>query len=79
MSRVGNKKIDVPKGVSVKLGESTLEVQGPKGKLQTPVPPGIKFALSGTRAHLHARGTTSASSARSTGWRGPSPRTRSRA
>jgi large subunit ribosomal protein L6 len=48
MSRVGNKKIDVPKGVSIKLGESMLEVQGPKGKLQTPVPPGIKFALSGT-------------------------------
>src|SRR5215470_13647465 len=47
MSRVGNKKIDVPKGVSVKLGESMLEVQGPKGKLQTPVPPGIKFALNG--------------------------------
>jgi large subunit ribosomal protein L6 len=48
MSRVGNKMIVVPKGVSIKVGESALEVQGPKGKLQTPVPPGIKFILSGT-------------------------------
>jgi large subunit ribosomal protein L6 len=48
MSRVGRKAIVLPKGVNVKVGESALEVQGPKGKLQTPVPPGIKFALSGT-------------------------------
>jgi large subunit ribosomal protein L6 len=34
--------------VSIKLGETSLEVQGPKGKLQTPVPPGIKFTLAGT-------------------------------
>src|SRR6185436_632047 len=26
-------------------------VQGPKGKLQTPVPPGISFALSGSELH----------------------------
>jgi large subunit ribosomal protein L6 len=47
MSRVGRKVIVVPAGVKVQLGERTLEVQGPKGKLTTPVPPGIKFALSG--------------------------------
>jgi large subunit ribosomal protein L6 len=47
MSRVGRKVIVVPAGVKVQLGERSLEVQGPKGKLSTPVPPGIKFALEG--------------------------------
>ena len=49
MSRVGRKIIVVPSGVKVQVGERELEVQGPKGKLQTPVPPGIKFALDGSK------------------------------
>ena len=49
MSRVGRKIITVPSGVKVQVRESELEVQGPKGKLQTPVPPGIKFALDGAK------------------------------
>ena len=48
MSRVGRKLIAVPSGVKVAVGETELEVQGPKGKLTTPVPPGISFSLSGT-------------------------------
>jgi large subunit ribosomal protein L6 len=47
MSRVGRKAIAVPAGVKVSVSERALEVQGPKGKLTTPVPPGIKFALQG--------------------------------
>ena len=47
MSRVGRKVIVVPAGVTVSVSEAAIEVQGPKGKLTTPVPPGIKFALSG--------------------------------
>jgi len=47
MSRVGRKVIAVPTGVKVSVSEDSLEVQGPKGKLPTPVPPGIQFALSG--------------------------------
>jgi len=47
MSRVGRKAIAVPAGVKVSVSEASLEVQGPKGKLTTPVPPGIKFALQG--------------------------------
>ncbi len=48
MSRVGRKVIVVPSGVKVSVGDARLEVQGPKGKLTTPVPPGISFSLSGT-------------------------------
>jgi len=47
MSRVGRKVIAIPAGVKVQVGERALEVQGPKGKLATPVPPGISFALQG--------------------------------
>jgi large subunit ribosomal protein L6 len=47
MSRVGRKVIEVPKEVKVQVSERELTIQGPRGKLQTPVPPGIKFALAG--------------------------------
>jgi len=47
MSRIGRKPIDVPPGVKVQVGERSIEVQGPKGRLSTPVPPGISFSLAG--------------------------------
>ena len=43
MSRIGKKPIAVPKGVTVKLEGNTVAVQGPKGKLETPLPTGIKM------------------------------------
>ncbi len=47
MSRVGRKVIPVPKEVKVAISERALQIQGPKGKLETPVPPGISFTLQG--------------------------------
>ena len=47
MSRVGRKVIVVPAGVKVQVSARALAVQGPKGTLSTPVPPGIKFVLEG--------------------------------
>jgi len=47
MSRFGRKVIDVPKGVKVSIGSGALTVEGPKGKLQSPVPRGISFKLEG--------------------------------
>jgi large subunit ribosomal protein L6 len=44
MSRIGKKPIPIPKGVSVKIAEDAVEVQGPKGKLKQLVPPGVLFA-----------------------------------
>jgi len=44
MSRIGKKPIALPKGVTVKIGTGSVEVQGPKGKLNQYVPPGIVFA-----------------------------------
>jgi large subunit ribosomal protein L6 len=43
MSRVGGKAIAVPSGVKVKLGADRIEVEGPKGKLVTLLPRGIKL------------------------------------
>jgi large subunit ribosomal protein L6 len=42
MSRIGRKPIPVPKGVTVKIEGNTVAVQGPKGKLDTQVPAGIR-------------------------------------
>ena len=44
MSRIGKKPIPIPKGVTVKVAGDAVEVQGPKGKLRQPLPPGIVFA-----------------------------------
>ncbi len=43
MSRIGNKPIPVPSGVKVQISPTALEVQGPKGKLSVPLPPGVRF------------------------------------
>jgi large subunit ribosomal protein L6 len=53
MSRIGKKVIPVPKGVKIALQQGAVEVQGPKGKLLQPLPPGIGFELEGDQ--LHAR------------------------
>ncbi|NOT47165.1 MAG: 50S ribosomal protein L6 [Acidobacteria bacterium] len=43
MSRVGKKPITIPAGVTVSISDTALEVKGPKGTLNTPVPNGVKF------------------------------------
>ena len=53
MSRIGKKPITIPKGVTVKVLDGAVEVQGPKGKLRQPFPPGIGFEIAD--GHLQAR------------------------
>jgi large subunit ribosomal protein L6 len=43
MSRIGRKPIPLPKGVAVKIDGSTVNVQGPRGKLDTQLPRGIRM------------------------------------
>ena len=45
MSRIGKKPIVVPKGVTIKVVDGAVEVQGPKGKLRQAHPAGINFEL----------------------------------
>jgi large subunit ribosomal protein L6 len=41
MSRIGRKPIPIPKGVTVKIEGNTVAIEGPKGRLETPLPSGI--------------------------------------
>ncbi|HEX2714553.1 MAG TPA: 50S ribosomal protein L6 [Candidatus Acidoferrales bacterium] len=43
MSRIGRKPIAVPAGVKIQISERAVGVEGPKGKLQVPLPPGIRL------------------------------------
>ncbi len=47
MSRIGNKPIDLPKGVKVNFAGSLLSVEGPKGKLTQVYDPKITFESKG--------------------------------
>ena len=53
MSRIGKKPISIPKGVKVDVKPGAVEIQGPKGKLNQPLPPGIGFEVNGE--HLQAK------------------------
>jgi large subunit ribosomal protein L6 len=43
MSRIGKKPIAIPQGVKIQVQGNTVAVQGPKGKLETVIPAGIKL------------------------------------
>jgi len=43
MSRIGKKPIVLPQGVKVEVRGNTVAVQGPKGKVETHIPSGIKL------------------------------------
>ena len=53
MSRIGKKPITIPKGVTVKMADGAVEVQGPKGKMRQAFPSGINFELAD--GHLTAK------------------------
>jgi large subunit ribosomal protein L6 len=42
MSRIGKKPIALPKGVTMKVEGNVVVIQGPKGRVDTPLPVGIK-------------------------------------
>jgi len=45
MSRIGKLPISIPNGVSAEIKGATIHVSGPKGKLQAPIPEGIKASM----------------------------------
>jgi len=47
MSRVGKKPIEIPAGVTVTVHPDRVDFEGKKGKLTTPLQPGITAALEG--------------------------------
>ena len=69
MSRIGKKPIPIPKGVKVDVKPGAVEVQGPKGKLQQPLPPASASSSTATTLHARDAAATTRSSASSTAWR----------
>ena len=49
MSRVGNKPVEVPKGVKVSFSPDLISVEGPKGKMTQDYDPRISFKLEGSQ------------------------------
>ena len=47
MSRIGNKPVAVPSGVTVTTGDGVLTVKGPKGQLTQRIAAGISFDVDG--------------------------------
>ena len=47
MSRIGNRPIAIPSGVTVNIGDGEIQVKGPKGELTGPIPSGITPKLEG--------------------------------
>jgi large subunit ribosomal protein L6 len=48
MSRIGNKPVTVPSGVKVELVNDIIKVEGPKAKLDKPLPPLVDLAIEET-------------------------------
>lgn len=47
MSRIGKKPISIPKGVKVKIDDSVVLIEGPRGKLSHTLPSGVAAAAAG--------------------------------
>jgi large subunit ribosomal protein L6 len=43
MSRIGNKPIEIPEGVSVEIGDGEVTVKGPKGELHQTLSPAMRI------------------------------------
>lgn len=56
MSRIGKKPIDIPDKVKVSLDGATLNIEGPKGKLQHLLPLGIKVDVKDNRITVSRSG-----------------------
>ncbi|MBI3448477.1 MAG: 50S ribosomal protein L6 [Acidobacteria bacterium] len=55
MSRIGKLPVTLPKGVTLTVTPSAIQVKGPKGTLHTPLPDGISCDVTATAATLKRR------------------------
>ena len=53
MSRVGNKPIDIPKGVTVEQSGGSVTVKGPKGQLEQAIPPRIEVEIESGKVQVN--------------------------
>jgi large subunit ribosomal protein L6 len=55
MSRIGKKPIAIPADVKVSVSGDAVEIQGPKGKLRQPLPPGVLFEMADGALHAKVK------------------------
>ena len=58
MSRIGKKPIDIPKGVDVKIADTTVNVKGPKGELSSGFPVGVLVKVDEGKVVVERTGET---------------------
>jgi large subunit ribosomal protein L6 len=58
MSRIGKKPIDIPKGVDVKIADTTVNVKGPKGELSSGFPVGVRVKVDEGKVVVERTGET---------------------
>ncbi len=56
MSRIGNKPVDVPKGVSLTVESSLVKGKGPAGELAVRIPGGLSVKVEGAQVLVAAAG-----------------------
>ncbi len=56
-SRLGNKPIQIPAGVEVKLEGRTVKVKGAKGTLSKPLPPSTSISIEGSNLSVKTDGS----------------------
>jgi large subunit ribosomal protein L6 len=56
MSRIGKKPVEIPAGVTVKVEQSAIRVEGPKGALSFPLYPQVKVDVADGRASVELTG-----------------------
>lgn len=54
LSRVGKRPVAVPKGVSVNVSGTRIDIQGPKGKLAMDLPPSVSIKKDGEKLLLES-------------------------
>lgn len=58
MSRIGKKPIDIPKGVDIKIEDTTVNVKGPKGELSSEFPAGVRVVVDEGKVVVERTGET---------------------
>ena len=58
MSRIGKQPLPLPSGVSVKIHDGQVRVEGPKGKLARPIEPEVEVAVEGSTVVVRRREET---------------------
>src|SRR4029450_5050581 len=56
MSRIGKAPVAIPQGTKVHVAEGRVRVEGPKGKLERPLPPDVSVHVEGSTVKVERSG-----------------------